>query len=149
MSYRDVANEPITYIGGRPLGNRNGVLKTNKEIATAQRSGQLDSNRKFNAGGNTQHNTGMNASKLDNETDVQRHKHVAKDVAQTIAKVRTQLGMTQKELATKCNEKPTVIHSYESGSAIPNVQVLCKMERILKVKLRGKDIGTPFASKKK
>lgn len=59
---------------------------------------------------------------------------------------RKDLEMTQKDLATKANEKPTVISDYESGKAIPSPQVLSKLERILKVKLRGKDIGSPLQS---
>ena len=35
------------------------------------------------------------------------------------------------------NEKPAIIQEYESGKAIPNQQVLGKLERILGVKLRG------------
>jgi putative transcription factor len=46
--------------------------------------------------------------------------------------------MTQKDLATKVNEKPSVINDYESGRAVPNQQVLAKLERALGVKLRGK-----------
>ena len=45
--------------------------------------------------------------------------------------------MTQKDLAQKTNEKPSVIQDYESGKAIPNPQILGKFERILGVKLRG------------
>ena len=52
--------------------------------------------------------------------------------------------MTQKDLATKVNEKPSVINDYESGRAIPSQQVLAKLERALGVKLRGKDIGSPL-----
>lgn len=78
--------------------------------------------------------------------------------------------MTQKDLATKVNEKPSVINDYESGRAVPNQQVLAKLERALAVKLRGKgefdswgcgegqgewwlimgiDIGSPLGPKKK
>ena len=45
--------------------------------------------------------------------------------------------MTQKDLAQKTNEKPSVIQDYESGKATPNPQILGKLERILGVKLRG------------
>lgn len=46
--------------------------------------------------------------------------------------------MSQKDLATKVNEKPSVINDYESGRAVPNQQILAKLERALGVKLRGK-----------
>lgn len=45
--------------------------------------------------------------------------------------------LTQKDLAQKINEKPSVIQDYESGKAIPSPQILSKMERSLGVKLRG------------
>jgi len=43
--------------------------------------------------------------------------------------------MTQKELATAINEKPQVVGEYESGKAIPNPQIISKLERKLGVKL--------------
>ncbi len=63
-------------------------------------------------------------------------------VSKAISKARQEKGMTQKDLATKINEKPTVVNEYEAGKAPnPNQQILAKMERALGVKLRGKDIG--------
>lgn len=44
---------------------------------------------------------------------------------------------SQKDVALKINEKPTVLQEYESGKAIPNPQILAKLERVLGVKLRG------------
>ena len=46
-------------------------------------------------------------------------------------------GLTQKELALKVNEKPSVIQDYESSKAIPNPKILGNLERTLGVKLRG------------
>ena len=43
--------------------------------------------------------------------------------------------MTQKALATMINEKPQIIGQYESGKAIPNPQLISKMERALGVRL--------------
>ena len=45
--------------------------------------------------------------------------------------------LSQKDLAQKVNEKPSVIQDYESGKAIPSPQILGKLERTLGVKLRG------------
>jgi transcriptional regulator with XRE-family HTH domain len=51
---------------------------------------------------------------------------------------RMELKLSQKEVAQKINEKPSVLQDYESGKAIPNAQILAKLERTLGVKLRGK-----------
>ena len=37
--------------------------------------------------------------------------------------------MTQKELATAINEKPQIVGEYESGKAVPNPQIISKLER--------------------
>jgi putative transcription factor len=50
---------------------------------------------------------------------------------------RSDLKLTQKDVAQKINEKPSVLQDYESGKAIPNPQILGKLERALGVKLRG------------
>jgi putative transcription factor len=41
------------------------------------------------------------------------------------------------DLWQQINEKPQVIQEYESGKAIPNNQIITKLERVLGVKLRG------------
>ena len=43
--------------------------------------------------------------------------------------------MSQKDLATAINEKPQVIGEYENGKAIPNGQIIAKIERKLGCKL--------------
>ncbi|GFZ51947.1 Multiprotein-bridging factor 1 [Saitozyma sp. JCM 24511] len=60
-------------------------------------------------------------------------------------------SMTQKDLATAVNAKPQDIADLESGRAVPNQQLLAKLERIVGVKLRGAPalIGTPLAGPKK
>lgn len=50
---------------------------------------------------------------------------------------RMELKLSQKDVAVKINEKPSVLQDYESGKAIPNPQILGKLERVLGVKLRG------------
>lgn len=48
-----------------------------------------------------------------------------------------ELKLSQKDVAQKINEKPSILQYYESSKAIPNAQILGKLERVLKVKLRG------------
>ena len=44
-------------------------------------------------------------------------------------------AFTQKQLAQAIQEQPAVIQAYESGNAVPNGQLLSKLERALGVKL--------------
>ena len=62
-------------------------------------------------------------------------------VGKLIQKGRQDKGMTQKELATKINEKPQIINEYEQGKGIPNNQIMTKIEKAIGIKLRGKDKG--------
>ena len=39
--------------------------------------------------------------------------------------------MSQKEFAAKIQEKPQIVTEYEQGKALPNQQILAKMERAL------------------
>ena len=50
-------------------------------------------------------------------------------------------SLTQKDVAQKINEKPSVLQDYEAGKAIPNPQILGKLERVLGVKLRGVSVS--------
>lgn len=56
---------------------------------------------------------------------------------QAMQTARLELKLSQKDVAQKINEKPSVLQDYESGKAIPNPQILAKLERALGVKLRG------------
>ena len=76
----------------------------------------------------------MSARKLET-TDELKHAKVDKSLSKAIMQARTAKKMTQKELATKINEKPQVIGEYESGKAIPNPQLISKIERALGCKL--------------
>ncbi|NXI90508.1 EDF1 factor, partial [Psophia crepitans] len=96
------------------------------------------------AGQNKQHFITKNTAKLDRETEELHHDRVPLEVGKVIQQGRQSKGMTQKDLATKINEKPQVIADYESGRAIPNNQVMGKIERAIGLKLRGKDIGKPL-----
>ena len=53
-------------------------------------------------------------------------------------KRRRELDISQAVLARMTNLPLSVIQDYESGKAIPNQQILAKIERALGIKLRGK-----------
>uniref|UniRef100_A0A0W0F1V4 HTH cro/C1-type domain-containing protein n=1 Tax=Moniliophthora roreri TaxID=221103 RepID=A0A0W0F1V4_MONRR len=88
-------------------------------------------------------------AKLDRENEVAPPPKVAPSVGRAIQTARMDLKLAQKDLAQKVNEKPSVIQDYESGKAIPNPQILGKLERVLGVKLRGSNIGEKLGGPKK
>jgi len=124
------------------------ALKSQQAINAAQKQGiPIETNKKYGAGGNKHTATTLNTTKLDRETEELHHQTLGSDVAKIIQQTRQQKGWTQKDLATKICEKPQVVNEYESAKAIPNQQVLAKLERVLAVKLRGKEKGQPIAPK--
>lgn len=127
-----------------------GALRSQQAVNAAQRQGlDIETNKKWAAGGNKQHATTKNTTKLDQETDELHHDKVGLDLSKCVQQARQAKGMTQKELATKINEKPQIVNEYEAGKAIPNQVIISKMERALGVKLRGKDRGKPLGGSKK
>jgi len=136
----------VTVIGNRR--NAAGGGSKEKQLNMARRQGlSVTTDSKYGAGGNTQKGTTLNTAKLDAETEELKHKTVDLSVGKAIQKGRQQKEMTQKDLATKINEKPQIVVEYEQGKAIPNQAVLAKMERALGIKLRGKDKGAPLEPK--
>lgn len=120
--------------------------KSAKAINEAQRKGEaIETTKKFAAGSNKHFQTSLNTAKLDRETEELKLPSLGLDVGKIIQKARNDKAMTQKDLATKICEKPQVVNEYECGKGVPNQQVLAKMERVLGVKLRGKDKGQPLA----
>ncbi|KAI4880023.1 hypothetical protein NFI96_018971 [Prochilodus magdalenae] len=119
--------------------------KSKQAVTAAQRRGEeVETTKKWAAGQNKQHLVTKNTAKLDRETEELHHERVTLEVGKVIQKGRQDKGLTQKDLATKINEKPQVIADYEAGKAIPNNQVMGKIERAIGLKLRGKDIGLPL-----
>ncbi|XP_006863742.1 PREDICTED: endothelial differentiation-related factor 1 isoform X3 [Chrysochloris asiatica] len=108
----------------RKKGPTAAQAKSKQAILAAQRRGEdVETSKKWAAGQNKQHSITKNTAKLDRETEELHHDRVTLE---------------------KINEKPQVIADYESGRAIPNNQVLGKIERAIGLKLRGKDIGKPI-----
>lgn len=138
--------DEVTYI--RKRQPKSGQLKTQQALSAAQRQGvEIETSKKYAGGQNKQHLASKNTAKLDRETEELHHEHVTLDTAKLIQQARQAKGWTQKDLATKINEKQQVVNEYESGKAIPNNAVMSKLERNLGVKLRGKDRGQPLGKK--
>jgi putative transcription factor len=68
-----------------------------------------------NAGTNKQHAPTRNTAKLDRETEELKHKSIDNNVARVLQQGRQAKGLSQKDLATKINEKPQIVNDYEAG----------------------------------
>ncbi|CAD5219380.1 unnamed protein product [Bursaphelenchus okinawaensis] len=144
----DTDPNSVTILSKR--GPAHKTLKTASDLNSAQRRGvELETNKKFFAGSNRQHKTDKNTLRLDEETEELKHEKVGLTLCKALQQARQAKEWTQKDLSTRVNEKVEVVREYENGKAIPNQQVLTKMERALGVKLRGKDIGQPLGGPKK
>merc|ERR1712158_19626 len=136
----------VTVLRGKQA--KPGAAKSSQAVNAARRRGEaVSTEQKYGAGGNKHGGTTLNTAKLDRETEELKHQTVSMDVGKLIQQGRQAKNLTQKELATKICEKPQIVNEYESGKALPNQQVLAKMERALEIKLRGKDKGAPLAPK--
>lgn len=144
-SYPDTMDSETQYLRkgnksqSKPDRSKDAV---NRAFAT---SGSVDVLKKDTASTNSQHGgPKLNLAKLENETEVFKVSTVSKSVSKAIMQARQDKGMTQKQLATAINEKPQIIQEFESGKAIPDQNVLGKLERTLNVRLRGSNIGAPL-----
>merc|ERR1719272_2299005 len=78
---------------------------------------------------------GANAIKLDENTESFKHETVSHDFRIALQQARLAKKMTQKALATAINEKDSILNEYESGKAIPNGELISKLNRALGVRL--------------
>ena len=63
---------------------------------------------------------------------------LAEDYPQRIRQARMSRDWKQETLASKINEKKSVINKLESGDMRPNDELVAKLERILGIKLKEK-----------
>lgn len=148
---------PVTLNGPRTGGRGGG----GGGGAGGVRAGYTQGDAKFSsrggphvaAGGRTvnqQHKSNtMNHKKLDEDSENYRVQTVSHKLSTLIQKTRQKKGLTRKELAHSCQERETIIAEYENGKAIPNGQVIQKMERALGHHLTGQNAGNEIVRKPK
>ncbi|KAL3631471.1 Multiprotein-bridging factor 1b [Castilleja foliolosa] len=115
--------------------------KDEKAVNAARRAGaEIETIKKSTAGTNkaAKSTVTLNTRKLDEDTENLAHEKVPSELKRAIMQARMEKKLTQAQLGQMINEKPQVIQEYESGKAIPNQQIISKLERALGVKLRGK-----------
>eukprot|EP01138_Halocafeteria_seosinensis_P014986 gb/GECG01015298.1/.p1 GENE.gb/GECG01015298.1/~~gb/GECG01015298.1/.p1 ORF type:complete len:133 (+),score=27.26 gb/GECG01015298.1/:1-399(+) len=102
-------------------------------------SGATTKERKFASGENKSAHSataaGTSMKKLEEDDEHFAHSTVPLSLAKSIQKARMAKKMNQKQLASAICEKPAIITEYESGKAIPNPQIINKLEKTLETKL--------------
>jgi len=86
---------------------------------------------------NTNIQKSQNTKKLEND-ELPIIKKISKNLSIEIQQARTAKKLTQKNLAHLLNVKQEVVSSYENGSAILNIHIVRKIEKILNVKFKNK-----------
>ncbi|KZT03534.1 ylMBF1 [Laetiporus sulphureus 93-53] len=127
------------------------VARNDSDLNGEHSLGAVVATDKKMAGGSNKAHQGTDhqrIAKLDRENEVAPPPKILPSVGKAIQIARMEKQLAQKDLAQKVNEKPSVIADYEAGRAIPNPQILSKLERVLGVKLRGSDIGKKLGGPK-
>ncbi|KAE9978136.1 multiprotein-bridging factor 1 [Venturia inaequalis] len=154
--------ESVTKIGSKARGPggataKEKVIRGESALNAARRQGaDIATEKKFGGTNSKGPSEGQHLTKVDRSDEIVKPKTVGTKVGDAIKKARGEAKndkggpMTQKDLATKINQTPTIVADFERGSAPPNEKILIDMEKVLKVFLRGKNIGEPktFGKKK-
>lgn len=128
------------------------VARNESDVNAARKVGAVVGTDKKSTGGTNKAHQGTDhqkIAKIDRENEVAPPPKISLTVGRAMQQARMEKGLSQKDCAQKINEKPSVLQDYESGKAIPNTQILSKLERVLGVKLRGTDIGKKLEGPKK
>ncbi|TLD32512.1 Helix-turn-helix type 3 [Venturia nashicola] len=153
--------DTVTKIGSKARGPggaaKEKVIRGESALNAARRQGaDIATEKKFGGTNSKGGSEGQHLTKVDRSDEIVKPKTIGTKVGDAIKKARGEAKndkggpMTQKDLATKINQTPTIVADFERGSAPPNEKILIDMEKVLKVYLRGKNIGEPkvFGKKK-
>ncbi|BGP21102.1 hypothetical protein JCM10213_008984 [Rhodosporidiobolus nylandii] len=145
-----------TVIGSKARGPT--VARSEGAVNAARRAGSaIDSDRKGTGNKSSGGPDHAKIAKLDRENEVAPPPTVSMELGKVMQRARQNYvgpdgqpkPMGQGDLAKMVNVKPTIIQEYENQKAKPDPVLLGKIERILKVKLRGAGIGQPLGGPKK
>jgi len=134
-----MADQDWTPVVIRPKKQNNNNKKTAVRSAQQTSPGDVETQKKA-APSNKQRSTDYDVRKLDQDDGEEAGyevKTVGLTMGRKIQQGRQAKGWTQKQLAENIQEKQQVVQQYENGKAIPNQQVIHKMEKALGVTLRG------------
>jgi len=150
MFHSNTTADQTTFLSKRAPSKTQ--ARSSKAVNSAIRSGAgVSTESKYGGAGNTQKKGDRNMKALDDDSENLKVKRVDKSIGKWMALGRKNYqpkSLTQKELAQKMNEKPHVVQEYENGKAVPNSQVLNKIQRVLKIHISGKLAGEPWPKKK-
>ena len=83
-------------------------------------------------------NYSNNLIKLEKNDTIVKQNKVPLKLGKIIQLRRTEMKLTQNNLAKLLNIDKNIINQLETGKSVKNTQVLSKLERVLKIKLLGK-----------
>lgn len=120
----------VTFAG--PVGK---PKKGERAAQEAQRKGQEVETIRRSAGVNAARPGPANMRRLAEATDVVPVAQLTHEFRSAMQKARSAAGLSQADLARRINEKQSVINDYESGRAVPNPNIIVKLDRALGVRL--------------
>lgn len=82
------------------------------------------------------------------EPEEEKLELIVEDYAAIIRKKRESMGLTQKDFASRLNEKESRVHKIESGIWQPNIALAKKLEKVLGIKLVEEHLEKHSAAKK-
>ncbi|EZG65880.1 putative multiprotein bridging factor type 1 [Gregarina niphandrodes] len=109
-----------------------GLSKNSRDVTAALRQGKgVVVEKKWNAGTNKNRPVTINAARLEQDDLQTALPKLTNSFRDALQKARMEKKMTQSQLAQAINEKPSVVADYESGRAIPNGQIITKLQKVL------------------
>jgi len=127
--------EPVVFHKNVPQGK---AATSAKAVNAAMRSGGAIAVDKKHMGGENKSSHGAgpaNSAKFDTDDGGYKHAGITHEFKVALMQARTAKKMTQAALAQQINEKQSVVNDYESGRAIPNGQVIQKLNKVLGCRL--------------